>query len=231
MELLKKKYFDLYFITSPFDKRYLEEKIGSKINNLIVLPIGVNENLLKRKGTKKEEDWISFFGKMNYKPNEDAVIYFSNKIFPRIKRSLPTVRFYIVGTDPSQKVKNLEKIKDIKVTGFLEDPYSLLEKSKLIAVPLRFGAGMQTKVLESMALGKPVVSSYIGARAILAKEKGIEIITDDNPELWSKKIIDLFNNPKKRSEIGKIGKKIIINNYRWEIIGKKLLSEIKRIIN
>jgi len=240
-EILKD--FDRAFISSPFDKEYLEQQAtGNKQlttynSKLVVIPNGVKEEVLTTYNlqltTYKEENWISFFGKMDYQPNEDAVCWFSREVFPRLKNKIPDLKFYIVGTNPTKKIKKLKKNKNIKITDYLKNPYEILRKSKLIVVPLRFGAGIQNKVLESMALGKPVVTSPIGAQGIPEAKSGehFEVIKEDRPEIWVEKIVTLILNSKKRNDVGKKAKKIIEENYRWEKIGDKLLEVINELTN
>jgi len=163
-ELKMLRQFDKAFITSPFDKAYLDENSGHPNQNLVVIPNGVKEELFTRinRFEGKEVDWFAFLGKMNYAPNVDAVVYFARKIFPLVKRKAD-VKFLIVGTSPAKKVLDLRRIEGIEVTGYVEDPYEYLEKARVVVVPLRFSAGIQNKVLEAMALRKAVVTTSKGA--------------------------------------------------------------------
>jgi len=98
---------------------------------------------------------------------------------------------------------------------------------------LRFGAGIQNKVLEAMALGKAVITSEIGRRGIKIAKEGIHFETADLQDsgLWARKVIELILNLKKREEIGERAKRLIRENYRWGKIGEKLLEEIQEIYN
>lgn len=179
---------------------------------------------------------VAFFGKMNYQPNVDAVLFFVKEIMPRAKKMTKTmadydydkVKFYVVGTNPARKVRRLAG-KDIVVTGYLENPYKVLLKSSLVVLPLRFGAGIQNKVLEAMALGKAVLTSPIGAKGIPDAKNGIHLEVEDpnDPCKFAKKLINLLFDPKKRRDLGKNARDLIIKNYSWEKIGKVLLKEIR----
>lgn len=227
--------FEKYFITTSFDKEYLEKITKKELKNLTVIPIGAKEEIFsKAKELKdiKEENIITFFGKMDTQPNQDAVLFFSRKIFPFLKKDIPDLKFYIIGIEPSKIIKDLEKIKGIKVTGYLKDPYSLLLKTKIIVAPMRFGAGIQNKILDGMSLGKTVIASKICARGIKEAESGkqLEIIDSFNPSVWIEKIKEIINDSQKRKQIGKEAKELIEKNYRWKIIEEKLLTEIKKIV-
>lgn len=230
INILNKNYFNKIFIASPFDKRYLEDSFGSGLNNLAVLPNGVSGALLERKILEKEENWISFLGRMDYKPNEDAVCYFAKKIFPAIRENFPGLEFYIIGINPSSKIKKLEKESGVKVTGFVKDAYSILEKSKLVVVPLRFGSGTQYKILEAMALGKAVVTTDVGSRGIDGiNGQNFLLIDLNNKKETVERISELIKNREKCKIIGNNAKILISGKYTWEKIGQKLLKEIEYI--
>ena len=230
LDIARRGLFDKLFISSPFDKRYLEEK-SSSLDKMTVLPNGVDQSLFYKEDIK-EKNFISFFGKMDYKPNEDAVIYFSEKIFPLIRKAFPDLEFYIIGINPSKKVKRLADQKGIKVTGFLENPYQLLKESKLTVAPLHFGAGIQNKVLVAMALGKTVVASRIGVRGIAGAENGSNILVEDfnNPEKAAQSIIDILKNAQKRERIGENARDFILRNYHWNKAEDILFSNISDIM-
>ena len=237
--------FDKVLISSPFDRKYLcqqstvnlpRRQAGTQQSKLVVVPNGVKEKVIHYPLSNTqypEENWISFFGKMDYQPNEDAVLWFSREIFPQIQSKVPNLKFYIIGTNPTKKIKNLQRIKNIKITGFLDNPYKILQKSKLVVVPLRFGAGIQNKVLEAMALGKPVITSPISAQGIKEAKVGehFEVISIDKPEIWVEKIMDLISNNQRRKSLNKAAQELIEENYRWEEIGKKLLKTVSEVIH
>jgi len=228
-ELKMLKECDKAFITSSFDKAYLDENSGHPNHNLIVLPNGVKDELFARKFEEKEENWLVFLGKMNYAPNVDAVVYFAQKIFPLVRRKAD-VKFVIMGTSPAKKVLDLRKIEGIEVTGYAEDPYEYLEKAKVVVVPLRFSAGIQNKVLEAMALRKAVVTTSKAARGIEG-EDGKHFVVADTEEEMAEKILELLADDSKRREIGQNAGELVEKTYRWDIVGQKLLKEIEEVLN
>jgi len=237
-EIAVLKKFDLAFIASQKDKEYLIKNSKLKTQNsklqdlntkIIVLPNGVRDEILKMEARFQEKDIISFFGKMNYQPNEDAVFYFVNEIFPYLKKEFPQLKFYILGTNPSKKVKKLAELKDITITGYLPDPYQILQKSKVIVAPIRFGAGIQNKVLEAMALGKAVVLSEVASRGIEGKDNFHFLIAKNSKE-FVEKISLLLKDKEKRIFLGKNAKNLILEKYTWEKVGGKLISQIEKVI-
>jgi polysaccharide biosynthesis protein PslH len=222
--------FDKSFITSPFDKAYLDEKSRQINDKLVVIPNGVKEDLLTRtsKFKGREENWLVFLGKMNYAPNVDAVNYFARQIFPLVRKEA-NVKFLIVGTSPAEEVLNLRKLEGVEVTGFVEDPYMYFHRAKLVVVPLRFSAGSQYKILESMALKKAVVTTTKAARGIEGEDGRHFVIADGQQEMAST-ILQLLNDGRRRKEIGESARALIKEKYTWDIIGKKLLAEIDEVL-
>lgn len=233
LEMLKK--FDKAFIVSSVDKEYLLTNLRS--NNpasihcpIAVIPMGVKEEVIVRNpNTQLEENRIVFLGKMDYYPNEDAVIYFAKEIFPLVKEKIKDLEFIIVGAYPTKRVLQLEEIKGVKVTGFVEDPYAYIEKAKVVVAPLRFGAGIQNKILEAMALRKAVVTTSVGAQGIEG-EDGRHFIVVSKHEEMAEKVSEIFHDNGRRKIIGENARALIEEKYTWDVIGQKLLREIEEII-
>lgn len=228
-ELRMLEVFDKAFITSHYDKAYLEHHAGRPLEHLIVIPNGVREDLFARPPVSEEENWIVFLGRMAYAPNVDAVTYFAHEVFPLIRKK-EKVKFFIVGADPSKDVLKLRRIDGIEVTGFVEDPYEYLERAKVVVAPLRFSAGIQNKILEAMALRRAVVTTSKGARGIAGKD-GEHFLVADDPTDMAKKVLRLLHDAELRREIGENARRLIETTYRWDIIGEKLLAKIDEVLN
>ncbi|HBR5799587.1 TPA: glycosyltransferase, partial [Klebsiella pneumoniae] len=108
---------------------------------------------------------IIFWGAMNRKENIDAVFWFLNEIFPLIIKKIPDSTFYIVGANPPEEIVQMQSEK-ILVTGFVESPIPFFEKAALSVVPLRFGAGIKLKVLETLTAKIPTLATDVGAEGI-----------------------------------------------------------------
>lgn len=227
-ELKMLRMFDKAFITSHHDKAYLEHHAGRSLDNLVVIPNGVREDLFARPPCDDEKDWIVFLGWMGYAPNVDAVVYFAKEIFPLIRKNVK-VKFLIVGGDPTKEVLRLRQNEDIEVTDFVEDPYEYLERAKVVVTPLRFGAGIQNKILEAMALGKAVVTTSRGARGIAGRD-GEHFLAADDPKDMAEKVVRLLHDSELRKNIGKNARKLVERKYRWDLIGERLLAEIDEVL-
>ncbi len=160
------RYFDRNIIISKEDRDYLG-KNGADTGNIEVIPVAVRDDIRNRKTDyMNDQNAICFLGKMSYQPNEDAVIWFCRDIFPALKARIPDLTFYIIGIEPTKKVLALGKTAGIVVTGFVENPFEIVARCKAMVVPIRNGAGMQNKILESMVVGTPTVISRIAAEGL-----------------------------------------------------------------
>ncbi len=132
-------------------------------------------------GSKKAHYNILFTGAMDYFPNEDGVLYFYRKIWPLIKMKTPQSKFYIVGSNPSKKVKRISgSDKDVIVTGQVSDIRKYMYKADVFVAPLRMARGVQNKVLEALASGLPVVATPQAVNGLSCNGNGYLFIEDSD---------------------------------------------------
>ncbi len=213
------------FVVSDVDRRYLLDH-GADPARLVTTPVGVQEHVIARPAYEgPEEDAIAFLGKMNYHPNTDAALFIADRILPKLRERVPGCKFYIVGTEPSREIQALAERPGIVVTGFVEDPYQYLEKAKVVVAPIRFGAGLQNKVLEGMALRKPVVASTIATQAIGGRD-GREYLVADEPKEILGALVRCFEAPPLRSALGANARAWIEAHFTWASTGRRFLQEL-----
>lgn len=192
------------------------------------IPNGVNEELFEyNKFDERYKNYIVFFGKMNYQPNIDAVMWFVRNVLPKINKDL---KFAIVGAYPPKKILNLAKrYNNIKVTGYVKDPYLILKSSLCVVAPMQTGGGIQNKILESMALGTINIVSSLAAKPIGA-EHGKHYFVCDNPKEIAELIDNIYKNPQDFEHIKINAREFIRNNFTWKIYEDKLLKVINEIL-
>jgi len=192
------------------------------------LPNGVDENLLTyEKKDIKYKNYISFFGKMDYQPNVDAVLWFVENVLPHLNKN---IKFIIVGAYPKKVVQDLTKrFKNVEVTGFVEDPYLILKSSLCIVAPMQTGGGIQNKILENMALGTINIVSSLAAKPIGAEHNKHFLVCDEPKEIAA--IINkIYNNPKNFVGLKLNAREFIKNNFTWSIYEKRLIKIIDSVI-
>ena len=155
-----------------------------------------------------------FTGVMDYKPNEDAVIWFVNTCWPSIITQHPNARFVIAGMDPSADITRLANDKSIEVTGFVEDILPYYHQADIFVAPFRLARGVQNKVLQAFACALPVISTPMGAEGILCQADQ-NILIASTPDEFIAHANQLIAQPTLAKSIGQHALQLIQNHYSW----------------
>jgi polysaccharide biosynthesis protein PslH len=158
---------------------------------------------------------VAFTGDMSYFPNEMAVTFFAHEVLPIVRRSVPAVRFLVVGRNPGKKVKQLEGLGGIEVTGFVPDVRAYLAQTHVSVAPFSIAAGIQNKILEAMASGLPVVATSRTVRG-LAREVAEMVDTADEPAAMAAAVVALLRDPGLARRRGLEGRARVAAAYDWE---------------
>ncbi|MCX8011480.1 MAG: glycosyltransferase family 4 protein, partial [Ignavibacteria bacterium] len=216
------EYFDRVFICSTVDKEHL---IKNYINaDIKILNNGVDIEYFHTDSMAYESNRIIFTGNMPYFPNYDAVFYFSQEIFPIILKEIPDAKFLIVGQKPPRAILKLQS-ENIIVTGFVEDIKSEYIKSAVNIAPMRFGAGTLNKVIESLALGVPVVATEIAIAGLPKELQKFVFIANDKHD-FAEKVISVMNNPEIRNRIFTEARQAVREIISWEKVVSNLEQEL-----
>ena len=151
---------------------------------------------------------------MGYWPNEDAVSWFVQDVLPLIRAARPDVEFYIVGARPSSRVKALDSVENVHVTGAVDDVRPYLLGADVIVTPLRLARGVQNKVLEGMASGKPVVTTPQGLEGIAA-EQGTEVLVAESADGFARAVLQALE-PNLAKDLGQAARQCVLNHYTWD---------------
>lgn len=158
------------------------------------------------------EELIVFTGQMDYPPNIDAVRAFVGRVLPVLRRRRPRVRFAIVGRNPVPEVTRLAHEPGVIVTGEVADVRPWLARADVVAAPLAIARGVQNKVLEAMAMGRPVVASPAAAEGI-AGDGALRIA---EPDAMASAILDLLDNPDRAEALGTAARARMEQRYCWQ---------------
>lgn len=193
------------------------DKLNSIIGRekCICVPLGVDyEYFSSEMDISPYKNLMGFIGNMNISHNKDAVNNFINNVFPKLLRNNPDLRFRIIGICTEEYKNKLEKNINVEVTGSVDDIRKYSKECSVMIAPLTYGSGIKTKVLESMAMGIPVITNKIGAEGINAVNKE-EILIYNNDDELVKEINKLINDDTLRVKIAKQGKKYVSENFTW----------------
>lgn len=169
---------------------------------------------------------LLFVGTMSYPPNEDAILYFCEEIYPHIRKGYRGgIRLTIVGRRPSAKVTALAEDASIVVTGGVDlvEPY--YEEADLVVVPIRYGGGTRIKILEALSFGRPVVSTTIGAEGLeLTQGRDLEIA--DEAKEFARISIELLENEDARFQLARSGRERVCAVYERSRIQGELVNHV-----
>lgn len=181
---------------------------------------------------------LLFVGVLDYEPNIDGLTWFCNEVMPHLNASSPgrveapaseraptpprPIHLTIVGRRPTRAIQSLAS-PHVDVIGEVDDVRDYLHDCDVVIAPLRVARGVQNKVLEAMACGKPVIATTAGSTGISAAE-GKEILIADRAKQWAKQITQLQNDPDSITRIGNQARKLVETEYGWQTQTNKLLS-------
>jgi sugar transferase (PEP-CTERM/EpsH1 system associated) len=163
---------------------------------------------------------IVFTGTMNYRPNADAAVHLVRDILPLIHRRRPDVHVLICGMDPPREVRVLAGPR-VEVTGWVADTRPYLASAAAIVVPLRSGGGTRLKVLEALAMSRPVVSTTLGCEGLEVTPETNVLLADD-PESFAATVLRLLDHRRLGAELGRRGRELVEAAYSWDVAGAAL---------
>jgi len=208
--------FKHILVVSDREKQIFEDRIGGK--NVAVMANGVDLAYFSPGQPGQATDAgpnIVFTGVMDYWPNIEGARWFAADVFPQIRRAAPKATFYVVGSKPTAEVKRLEQLDGVKVTGFVDDIRQYIGAAAVCVVPLRIARGIQNKVLEAMAMGRPVVSTSQALEGIKAVA-GHDLLQADNADSFAEAVIELLRNREKAESLGRSARRCVEQFYAWD---------------
>jgi polysaccharide biosynthesis protein PslH len=165
---------------------------------------------------------LLFIGKMSYPPCADAVLFFCEEVLPLIRRALGEVEMWIVGREPPPEVVRLEG-DGVHVTGWVDEVEPYYRRSTVSVVPLRAGGGTRLKVLEAMALGRPVISTSIGCEGLDVVD-GQHLLVADDAVSFAEQTIRLLTERALYESVAAAARSLVVRNYDWDAIAHRQLE-------
>ncbi|HTT79713.1 MAG TPA: TIGR03087 family PEP-CTERM/XrtA system glycosyltransferase [Stellaceae bacterium] len=182
-----------------------------------VIPMGVDIRPLPEPAPDAETNapTILFVGAMNYFPNQEAVSFFARQVLPLIRQSIPNARFLVVGRDPGRSIRELAKFPGIEVTGYVADVGPYLAQAHVSVAPFSMAAGIQSKILEALACGLPVVATPRAVQA-LVKDIADIIETAETAAELAAKVVYFLNDRIAAQRRGMEGRRRVTDAYGWD---------------
>jgi sugar transferase (PEP-CTERM/EpsH1 system associated) len=194
-----------------------------------VIPNGVDTNQNQLLPYNNPSPALIFVGNMGYRPNIDAMSYFCQMIFPRLRDEIHNLEMWIIGIGPTPVVQRLDG-NGVHVTGKVDDLAPYYSQSQVCVVPLRAGGGTRLKILEAMAYGRPVVSTSIGCEGLDVVD-GEHLLIANNPDRFVERTLSLLMDEGLRRHITTQARSLVEKLYDWDVISSRLLQVYTTLAN
>lgn len=191
--------------------------------SISILPNGVDSEAFAPReiGGSARPLTLAFLARLSYHANVSSILHFYHHIFPLIRAKYPDVRLLLIGRDPAPAIQALAADPQVEITGYVPDVRVHLARATVSISPMRVGAGVSNKVLESMAMGLPVVSTSLSTNA-LAVEHDRELLIADHPADFADMVIALLASPSLRRRIGRQARTYVEKYHRWPALAGQL---------
>jgi polysaccharide biosynthesis protein PslH len=213
----------LQVLCGPDDESFVRSYISRTVP-LAVIPNGVDLDFFHPRSSdepRATEPTIIFCGAMDYNPNADALRWYFSEIHAGLQQSIPNLQVLIVGKDPIPEVKAYSKITRVTVTGGVPDVRPYYKRAWLQIVPLRIGGGTRLKIVESLGIGTPVVSTRIGAQG-LDLQHDFDILYADTPSEFIAQTARALTNAQLRAALARNGRASAEKRLSWKKLGADL---------
>ncbi|MCP4542500.1 MAG: glycosyltransferase [Chloroflexi bacterium] len=210
---------DRVLAVSDVDAKMLRELVPGL--DVTVVPNGVDTQAYQPKSPDPDlqipENSLVFTGTMDFRPNVDAILWFAQKVLPRVQAEVPDVHLFVVGQRPHRRLAGLQDNPAITLTGWVKDTRPYIAAAAVYVAPLRIGGGTRLKLLEAMAIGRPVVATRLGAEGYPVTD-GHEMSLADTPTNFAASVVTLLRAPERRIELGQIARAFVEHQYDWHAI-------------
>jgi len=214
-------------VTTPRDRDALAPDHPER---LTVVPNGVDFRSWQRQSGALGENTLIFTGAMNYAPNADAAAYLVEQVLPLVRGSYPAIKTLIVGHSPKPAVVALGRTPDVTVTGFVDDVRPYLEQASVFVAPLRFGAGIQNKVLEALSMQVPVVASSLAAEGLITEDGDHPPLTiADTPQQIAAAICDHLRRQQSDRRPPLEGRRYVERHFDWDVCVDKVDRVLQQV--
>ncbi len=222
VELIQLNKIDgLVCITEQDEKVFVNNNIQTAITTI---PVTIEKTKLI---SNYNINTFFYLGAMNWQPNIESVDWLLNSIFPKIREMIPDAKILIAGSFMPDRYKSDES-KGIEIIGFIKKTSDFMVNNGIMLAPLKSGSGVRIKLLESMNLGVPIVTTKIGSEGINGVN-GHDFFSVEKEADFIKNSIELAKNKSKREFIGQNAKALIEKNYQLEYITKNIIEFIEKI--
>ncbi|MBV1901596.1 MAG: TIGR03087 family PEP-CTERM/XrtA system glycosyltransferase [Kordiimonadaceae bacterium] len=164
--------------------------------------------------TAGDDTLVLFTGAMDYQPNIEAVVWFCEHVWPRIRAKAPQANFRIAGGPTTPQVDALAATEGVEVVGYVDNMAEEIAKATVSVAPLRLARGIQNKVLEAMAMSKPVVATSLANEGINA-DHDTTILVHDDAAAFADAVLTVLRDKATGERLGQAARTFVEENFTW----------------
>ncbi len=211
--------FDAISSVSEHDLGLTRDLLAAPKPDLWIVPNGIDSDYFRPAANQidRTPKKVIFMGSMDAYMNQQGASWFAAEVWPQVNARFPEAEFYIVGRNPSRKVRNLEDIRGVVVTGGVPDVREFMADAALAVVPIHLGGGTKLKTVEAMAMGLPVVTTTEGA-AGLSVTSHDQLVIADSAIQFADEVISLLEDSLKASRMGARARDFVADRFSWKTI-------------
>jgi polysaccharide biosynthesis protein PslH len=192
-----------------------------------VVPNGVDVRRFAPPDAPGEPDRLLFSGTLDYPPNAEGIAWFADEVLPRLRVRRPGVRLTVVGRNPPRRVRALDADPAIDVTGWVDDLAPYQRAAAVAVAPLRSGSGTKLKVLEALAVGRPLVATSVAAEGIDVVD-GVHLLVRDDPPAFAEAVADLLEDRDRAERLAIAGRRLVVDRYDWNVLADLMHRSLER---
>lgn len=213
---------DKLIVMSEADKQYIAREIGDR-HKIAVVSNGVDTEWFSQKRRQlPDRPTVLSVGTFKWLPNVEAVAFLVEKVWPLIKKQLPSAMLNVVGNAPTSEVlAHQKKDPSITVSGGIPDVRDAFKSAHVLVAPVFSGKGTRYKVLEAMASGTPVVATQIAVEG-LGVQDGKHVLIGNSANTIADQTVRLLKDAELRQKLARRAREFVTSQYDWKYISKKL---------
>ena len=212
--------FDRVQVFTPQDAARLRSAAPALADRVRVNPFGIDLPV-RSEVDREDSSAVVFVGSFNHAPNVDAASWLVEEILPPAIARHSGISLWLVGEDPPARIARLAGAV-IHVTGRVPDVTPFLQKAAVVVAPVRTGGGMRRKVLQALALGKPVVTTPLGTEGLVGPREDLPLVVADTADEFSRQLSRLLASPNQRLELGSRARAYVAAHHSWSAYADRL---------
>jgi glycosyltransferase involved in cell wall biosynthesis len=221
--------FDLITMASDLDVATGRHLVPEEDPPILLVPNGVDCGGFRPGLAASQVGRLVFSGALRYAANLEAMTYFLQEVYPRVRQQRPGVHLHITGSTQGADLARLRLDETVTLTGFVDDIRPEIASACVSVVPVLSGGGTRIKILEAMALGTPVVSTSKGAEG-LAVTPGENILLADTAQGFAQATLRLLEDPELRARLARNARQLVQERYSWSRIGRRLCRLLEGVV-